>query len=130
MKGKMKYFYARFIFLYFLILALPGMIFLAHAQSPNPPGGVQIPGFFTICTGTGSDSGFVCILNRILNTLLIISTPIVAILVVIGGIQIMTAAGNTEKITKGKQTITYAVIGFAIILLATSVVPVLKSLLG
>ena len=62
--------------------------------------------------------------------LLDIATPIVAIMVVIGAIQIMTAAGNSEKISQGKKTITYAVLGFAVLLLATSVVPILKSLLS
>ena len=96
-------------------------------QSPGP--GTPIPGFFSICSGSGSDGGFLCILNKILGILLDIAAPIVAIMVVIGAVQIMTAGGNGEKITQGRKTILYAVIGFVVILLSTSVVPVLQSLL-
>jgi hypothetical protein len=60
-------------------------------------------------------------LDSIVPKLVQIAVPIVAIMVVVGAFQIMTAGGKEEKVTSGRKTLLYAVIGFAIILLATSV---------
>jgi Type IV secretion system pilin len=94
------------------------------AQSPSP--GAEIPSFFSVTCA--SSTGFLCVLEKVLGLLLTIATPIVAIMVVIGGLQIMLGGSSPEKITSGKKTILYAVIGFAVILLASSVVPILTSL--
>lgn len=52
------------------------------------------------------------------------------VLVIWGGIQIMTAGGNEEKLTKGKKTITWTVIGVAIVILVDFIVGFIKELLG
>jgi len=70
------------------------------------------------------------LLNTIVTYLLQISIPIVAIMVIIGGFQMMFAGGNPEKITTGKKTILYSVIGYVIILLATGVIALIKQLLN
>lgn len=102
----------------------------APAQTPAPSGpgvagsqkGVTLPSFLP------SGSTLVDILDKIFSVLFKISIPIVAIMVVIGGIQIMTAGGSSEKVTAGRKTIQYAVIGFIIVLLGSSVVPVIRSI--
>ncbi|MBI5220918.1 MAG: hypothetical protein HY978_03765 [Candidatus Liptonbacteria bacterium] len=53
-----------------------------------------------------------------------------AIIILWGGIQIMTARGNPEQVSQGGKTIWWGVIGFGIILLATSVPYILKSAFG
>ena len=42
--------------------------------------------------------------------------------IIIGGIQILTAYGNDEKIGKAKKTITYAIIGLLIAILSYAIV--------
>jgi hypothetical protein len=59
--------------------------------------------------------GIVEIANAITDALVTIGFPIAAIMVVVGAIQIMTAAGSAEKISQGKKTITYAAVGYAIV---------------
>jgi hypothetical protein len=66
-----------------------------------------------------------------LNTfLIVIAAPICAIMVVWGGFQMMTAAGNPEKFSEGRQTLLYAAIGFVVVIFAGSVVPIIKSILN
>ncbi len=70
------------------------------------------------------------VLNRIFDFLIIIGAPLLAILIIIGGFQILTAAGNPEKINTGRKTILYAAIGYAIILCAKGVIYIIKQILG
>ena len=63
-----------------------------------------------------------------INTFLIaIAAPICGIMVVWGGFQMMTSAGNPEKFSEGRKTLLYAAIGFVIIIFASSIVPLIKS---
>jgi len=71
-----------------------------------------------------------CPVNAVAQFLFTIAIPICAIFVLVGGFQMMTAAGDPEKFGKGRKTILYAVVGFVIVLLAGSVAALIKSLLG
>ena len=93
----------------------------------SPAGGISItlPNPLA-CTGGGSN--IECVLNKIINALLLFSAPIATIMILIGAFQILTAAGNPEKVTTGRNTILYAVLGFAIILLAKGIVLIITSI--
>ena len=64
--------------------------------------------------------------DKVLRDLLLLATPNVAVMVIIGGYQILTAGGEPEKFSRGKKTIIYAAVGFAIILLANGVVYIIQ----
>ncbi len=69
------------------------------------------------------------VVDKVTTGLIQIATPIVGIMFVIGGFQIMVAGGNAEKVKQGRSTLLYAAIGFAVILVATSVHLVLVDVL-
>lgn len=69
-------------------------------------------------------------IQSILNGLIYLAAPIVAIMVLVGGFQIMASGGNEEKLKTGKNTILYAVIGYAIILLASGVAAVINDVIS
>ena len=50
--------------------------------------------------------------------------------IVLGGGQLVISAGNTEAVEKGKKTITWAIIGLVVALLAFSIVAIVQDLLG
>ena len=52
------------------------------------------------------------------------------LLIMIGGFTIMTAAGNPEKITKGRKIIIYAIIGFAIMAISRGILALIYLILG
>ena len=70
------------------------------------------------------------LINGILGYLVIIAAPICALLILIGGFQLMTAAGNVEKVATGRKTIIYAAVGYAIILVSYGLSAVIKDILG
>jgi hypothetical protein len=122
-----------------LVLKFSGFIETAWAQGgPIVPGGPTVPpaGGVSItlinpleCKLPGYE-GFGCVAQAIINALFYISIPLVSIMVLIGGFQILTAAGNPEKFTKGRNTILYAVLGFAIIIIGLGAVSLIRQLLG
>jgi 4-amino-4-deoxy-L-arabinose transferase-like glycosyltransferase len=60
--------------------------------------------------------------------LTLLAAPIVTIVVLYGAFLMITAAGDPEKIKSGKKTLLYAAIGFAVVLLADSIVPVIRDI--
>lgn len=70
------------------------------------------------------------VINNVLNYLIYISVPILAIMILVGGFQILTSRDNPEKIKSGKTTITYAVIGFVIVLISKGVALILLKIMG
>lgn len=59
-----------------------------------------------------------------------ISIPVITLMVIWGGWQILTAGDDSSKVTKGKDTLKWAVIGAAVILVAQGLVFVVTSLFG
>ncbi len=70
------------------------------------------------------------ILVAITGLLKIIAIGIGTIMVIWSGIMIMTAGGSEEKITKGKKTLTWTIIGVAIIVGVDFLVGFVTELLG
>lgn len=54
---------------------------------------------------------------------------VVTFFIIIGAYQIVFSGGEAEKVTKGKNTIAYAAVGYAILLLATAIVNIVKRVL-
>lgn len=68
------------------------------------------------------------IADRLIQVLVAIAAPVLTIMVIIAGFQLMTAAGNEERISTARKTLLYGVIGFAIILLSTGIRLILQDL--
>lgn len=74
------------------------------------------------CGGQGQDPCTWChlmqLFKNVINFLMYIAFPLAAVMIVVGGIMIMTAGGSTERVAKGKEIVTAAVIGLLIALLS------------
>jgi TRAP-type C4-dicarboxylate transport system permease small subunit len=68
------------------------------------------------------------ILTKIKDILTTIGYIVTAIFIIIGGYQMLTAAGNPQQFETGKRTLVYAAIGFLVVLLADKLADMLKSL--
>ena len=99
------------------ILGLAGTIglFVREAAAANQYGGVLTNPLEGSC---GSVSACA---DKIITLLQEIAVPILAIMVLYGGFQMMTAGGDPEKFKSGRSTLLYAAIGFVIVLAATGV---------
>ncbi len=71
------------------------------------------------------------VLNNVINFLsTTIAIPLAVIMVLVGAFQMTTSAGNSEKYTKGKQTLVWAAIGFAVATLASGVTTLIANILA
>jgi hypothetical protein len=100
----------------------------AQAGAGGQAGAGDQPVNYTLPNPLGTTS-FSDVLNRLLQGLTVIAIPIVAIIVVVAGFQLITSGGNPEKRTKAKDMILWAAIGFGVLLLADSVALIVKSFL-
>ncbi|MBI3046276.1 MAG: hypothetical protein HYY86_01890 [Candidatus Harrisonbacteria bacterium] len=137
--------YQIILLLFFLVFLLFLPIF-TNAQQAGPSldgsGGTRIegPGGTAKSGGSGIQpirlpnplqaNTFQELIGRVVNFLLAIGAPILVLMIIIGAFQIMTGAGNPENITKGRQTITYAIIGYALLLLSKGITLIIEQLLG
>jgi len=76
-----------------------------------------------------SASSFTQVVASVTNFLLFIAAPLTAIMALVGGFQMITANGDPEKFSRGRKTLTYAVIGFAVVLLAGGVAQIITNFL-
>ncbi len=87
----------------------------------------------TVGSGTGIISNpikatsFAELINMITKWILDIAMVLAPLVIVYGGFTYITAAGDPGKMETGKKIIIYAVIGFILALLATSLVDVFKT---
>ncbi|MDP3729736.1 MAG: hypothetical protein Q8R26_03270 [bacterium] len=94
-----------------------------------PPSGGSRSNVVTIPNPLGVNS-IAALIDRIATWLLLIGAPILTLMIIIGAFQILIAGGKPENIIKGRHTITYAVVGYALLLLSTGVTSIIKSVLG
>lgn len=86
-------------------------------------------GGLTLANPLGSNS-IIKIISNVLDWLIIYSIPILALMILIGGFQILTAKDSPEKVASGRKTIQYAVIGFIIILISKGIALILLNIIG
>lgn len=75
-----------------------------------------------------------CDIASIISTLsafvLPVATLVFLAMILYGGFSYLTAGGSDEKIATAKKILTYAVIGFVIILLAPAIIGIISALFG
>lgn len=77
---------------------------------------------------TGSLSAIIGIIQVIGGWLLMAAGALAVVFLIIGGLQYMTSAGNAERAKAAKQTIIYALIGVAVVLLSLFLINVVLGL--
>jgi len=108
-------------------------IFLFSPQVFAQTGG---SGSITGGTGNGIElenplgvSNITALIDAIIDFLITVGGALVAIIVIVGGYQILFAAGDPQKFATGKKTIIYAVVGYGIIWLSRGVVFLIQNVL-
>lgn len=101
-----------------------GSYFLVSAARANAAGLVP-------CGGTGQSPCNWCHFSQlainIIDFLMYLVFPLAAVMIVIGGIFIMTSGGSSGRFSKGKEMITAAVIGILIALLSWIIIDTIIS---
>jgi len=100
-----------------LLTLLPASA-LAASTYTAPPVEIKDPSVTTV-----SD-----IINAILGWVIPLLGGIAVLFIIYAGVQYVTAAGNKERIEGAKQTLTYAIIGLIVIVLAGVIVSLVTNL--
>lgn len=108
----------------FVMLALVALPLVALAQFPS--GGLKDSGPNPV-TGVSTATQLVI---RVINILLAIAGLIAVIFLIIGGFKYITSGGNEETAEAAKKTITNAIIGIVVIILAFVIVTVISNALS
>ena len=94
------------------------------------------------CSGIASPSNQVCICNpiqatefegiidNIIDFIFKIALVLAPLMVVIGGVLLVTSGGNAQQITQAKNLILWTAIGFFILLLAKGILSLIEQILG
>ena len=72
--------------------------------------------------GSDKDSNLTGHVETILKNIILILSVVCVAVMIIGGVQYMTSAGDTGKVEKGKMTILYGLIGLIVCALAFIIV--------
>lgn len=73
---------------------------------------------------------FEAIINGLIDFVFKIAIVVAPLMIVIGGFLFLTSAGDVQKVATARRLITWAAIGFMIVLLAKAAMSMLESLLG
>ena len=68
--------------------------------------------------------------NVVIKIMLSLAFVIAVIYVIIGGYQLITSSGNEEQATQGRRTVTYALVGIVVIIMAYALVSVVTNLIS
>ena len=96
-------------------LLVSPILCLAQEAPPGPIGGY---------------AEIIAIVTRITNWIFGILMAVVVVMILWAAFEFLTAGGSPEKVGAARQKLTYAVIGIVVALLARSVVPIVKLILG
>ena len=125
------------------VLILP---FLAFAQIEAPETctlrrdltdiSQKIDGTDACCDGCTVDIntyGMCCLVNTVYSVtdwIFYILMAFVGVMIVIGAFTIITAGGNPENVTKGRNYILYAIIGMVVAFFARAIPAIVKAVIG
>jgi Na+/proline symporter len=70
------------------------------------------------------------IIKGITAILKVLAIGVGTIMIIISGVQYMTSAGDEDKAKKARQTITYTIIGVAIVIAVDFIVGLIQEILG
>ena len=135
----------KFIFLVPVVAVSLFLIAFFFVNTASAQITLQNPGFITpntvtnpglvnpLCPPTDpncSRSDVEGLLNSIIDWLLRIATPIAVGMILVGAFQIMFAGGDEEKFKRGRNTILYTAIGYAIILIGRGITLIIQDFLS
>lgn len=107
-------------------ISVESPIALAQDSTDFGPSGESIE----LTNPLGSDTIIGVINNIIVGLRDTIAPPLVAIAVLYGGFMMLFASGDPDKFKKGKKAILYAMVGYAIILIAGGITSLIKDVIG
>ena len=134
MYNKYMYFikknWLKLVSLTYLLLILPTSNLFAGTYDPSSglcPDGVTKINAGQICNPIPNVTSIPGLIQLILTGAITIGIPIVALAVIYSGFLFVAARGNSEKLTKAKDSLLYTIIGAAILLGAWAIAQLISA---
>lgn len=112
--------------------SIPSLCFAQETKSPPiiPPGaGELIIPHTTVTAGQTEEQTLIgTILPNATKVVIALAGSLAFLFIIIGGIEILTAYGDDEKLGNAKKTITFAIVGLIIALLSYAIVSIISSI--
>ncbi len=105
-----------------LAIAGVGAATLAPAPAYADAAGKITEGMNATNLGGGTTDNLEDVAKRVINVILYIVGILAVVMIIIGGVQYTTSAGDQAAVTKAKNTIMYGLIGLAVAVLAYAIV--------
>ncbi len=102
-----------------LILGFSSLVLVGNADVANPT--LENP-----IKATSTQA----LIDSVINFLWKITLIVVPLMIIVGGIIMVTSAGNPEQFKTGRNTIIWALAGFGLILLSKGLFNVVKNVIG
>ena len=107
---------------------------VAFAQITTNGGGS--PTSITLCnplggSGCNGTTSFSTVASNVLYFIYAdIALPLSVLMALVGGFQLMTSAGDPEKVSRGRKTLLYAAIGLVVVIVAGGVQYLIQSIIN
>jgi len=113
------------------LLTAPVFVLAQGTGGERPDGGGTGGGGRTeVLEGPINASNVEQVLNRIIDALLLILSPIAVIMTIYAGYLFMTAGGNEDKVKAARHTLLYVIVGVAVLILSKGIVSLVTDILN
>lgn len=79
---------------------------------------------------TATIEDVITLIGNIRNLALGFVGALCVLMIIWGGVQYLTSFGNDEKAAAGKKTLTWAIVGLIIVILAATIIQIVLNILG
>ncbi|MBQ6147331.1 hypothetical protein IJI70_00600 [Candidatus Saccharibacteria bacterium] len=80
--------------------------------------------------GSFTQTSLTDVIKNIINIILYVVGVLAVVMIIFGGVQYTTSAGDTNKVTKAKNTILYGIVGLVVAILAYAIVNFIVGRIG
>ena len=119
-----------------ILMVMPVLAYIPEDIDPIPSTSTpasstpSIPQSLNIENPLGETSDITTLVENILNFLWNLAFVIAPILIVYAGYLYLSSAGNEDKVKKAQKALIWAIVGFAVILIASGVPAIIQKLLS
>ncbi len=110
---------------WFILMLTYASVAYAQPGAGDPPAGGG--GSVRLSNPLGVDN-LQTVLERAVPLVIPLAASVVTIMVLYGAFLMLFSAGNEEKVSQGRKTILYAAIGFFVVLVASSIPALIRSI--
>lgn len=105
-----------------MALGLFAVVPVTTVAAYDPFGQVDCSGGGAACDKIQDNKGADSLIGTIISTLLFVIGALSVVMIIVAGIMYVTSTGDSGKVTRAKNTLTYSIVGLVVAFLAYAIV--------